>query len=325
MSGVEFLRSVRILSALEPDEIAIVEQYLQEVSCSPGDAVFQQGDEGRELFIVREGRVVVRVRASEGTDVDVAELGDGDFFGEMAIFEAAPRSATCVAVDGGRLLRLRKDDFFALMAGYPRLASKILYRMVSITTGRLNTTSSFLSDLVQWGEGARRRAVTDDLTGLYNRRHLDSVLDQRYADARIRRSTFSLIMMDLDRFHEINDRFGQAFGDQVIAAVAPSVRESIRAGDIAGRYGGDEFVILFPDGGADDAFTCAEAIRTAVERVRVEAPDGSLVSVTTSQGIAEFPRHGLTVDQIKAAADQALYAAKDAGRNRVAIAEFRPA
>ncbi len=320
MSDVGFLQSVDILSTLEPDELAIVEKYLRDVSCAPGDAVFQQGDEGRDLFIVRDGRVVVRVRASEGADVDVAELGDGDFFGEMAIFEAAPRSATCVAVDGGRLWRLKKDDFFALMDEHPGLASKILYRMVSITTGRLNTTSSFLSDLVQWGEGARRRAVTDDLTGLYNRRHLDSVLDQRLADARAKHARFSLIMMDLDRFHAVNDRYGQAFGDQVIAAVAPSIRDNIRDGDIAGRYGGDEFVILFPDCVAEDALACAEAIRKSVERLRIDAPDGSKVSVTTSQGIAEYPRHGESVDQIKEAADQALYAAKEAGRNRAAVA-----
>jgi diguanylate cyclase (GGDEF)-like protein len=312
------LQSVDILSHLTADELEIFQRFLVEVTCDPGEAVFHQGDEGRDLYIVGEGRVAIRVRAPEGADVDVAELGPGDFFGEMSIFEDAPRSATCAMVDGGRLYRLRKEDFFSLMDQHPRTAIKVMYRMVNITTGRLTKTSSFLSGLVQWGEGARRRAITDDLTGLYNRRYLDAVLEQQIAEAKVKNATFSLIMMDLDRFHAINDAYGQQFGDALIAAVAPPLRAALDDEAIAARYGGDEFTVIVPGRSADEALRSAEAIRSAVEALEFSGPEG-VVRVTSSQGVAEFPRHGSTLEAIKEAADSALYRAKESGRNRATI------
>lgn len=316
MISAHLLRSVDILANLTHDELEVLERFLTEVICAPNDEVFHQGDEGRDLYIVGEGRVAIRVRAPEGVDVDVAELGPGDFFGEMAIFEDAPRSATCVMVDGGRIYRLKKKDFFSFMERYPRTAIKVMYRMVNITTGRLTNTSSFLSDLVQWGEGARRRAITDDLTGLYNRRYLDSVLEQQVAQATVRNHVFSLIMMDLDRFHVVNDAYGQTFGDELIAAVAPSLRDALGPDDTAARYGGDEFTIILPETTASRARERAEKIRTAVGALEIPGPAGT-VRITVSQGIAEFPRHGATLEAIKEAADRALYRAKEAGRNRV--------
>jgi diguanylate cyclase (GGDEF)-like protein len=314
------LRKVGILSNLDREELGILQEFLEEAECSQGETVFHQGEEGRDLYIVSDGHVAIRVKTPDGADVDVAELGPGDFFGEMAIFEDASRSATCVMVDGGRLYRLRKSDFFSLMDRHPQTATKIMYRMVNITTERLNNTSSFLSDLVQWGEGARRRAITDDLTGLYNRRYLDGALEQQIAEALVKNGLFSLIMMDLDRFHEVNDAYGQDFGDQLIAAVAPAVREALGGDAIAARYGGDEFTIILPGQTSERALARAEAIRVAVEALEVPGPSG-IVKVTTSQGVAEFPRHGRTVEAIKEAADRALYRAKEAGRNRATVCE----
>ena len=318
MISEELLEQVDILATLSPEELGIFQGFLEEVECAPEDVVFHQGEEGRDLYIVGEGNISIRIRAPEGVDVDVAELGPGDFFGEMAIFEDAPRSATCVMTGQGRLYRLRKRDFFSLMERHPRTATKVMYRMVNITTARLNHTSSFLSDLVQWGEGARRRAITDDLTGLYNRRYLDGALEQQVVETRIRNGVFSLIMMDLDRFHVINDTYGQQFGDSLIAAVAPSVRAALGERDIPARYGGDEFTIILPASSSDEALAVAETIRSSVESLEVQAPDG-IVRVTTSQGIAQFPRDGADVESVKEAADQALYRAKEAGRNRAMV------
>ncbi|MEE8440527.1 MAG: GGDEF domain-containing protein [Spirochaetia bacterium] len=317
---IGFLQGVDIFSTLDHDELAIVHRYLQNVTCRPDQAVFHQNDNETDLYIVREGTVAVRVGTSEGVEVDIAQFGEGDFFGEMSLFEDAPRSATCVMTDGGKLFRLRKADFFSVMADHPGTAIKVMSRMASITAGRLQSTSAFLTDLVQWGENARRRAITDDLTGLHNRRFLDDALDEQLAQAKVGGDRFSLIMMDLDRFHGINDAHGQPFGDEVIAAVALPVADSIGETDIAARYGGDEFVIILPARGAEESLEIAERIRTSVEGLRVTAPNGDLVSVTTSQGIAEYPRHAADVETLREQADKALYVAKEAGRNRAAIA-----
>ena len=321
MTGKEisFLQSVDIFSTLDQDELTVMRRYLEEVTCNPDEAVFHQSDDGTDLYIVREGTVTIRVRASEGVEVDLAQLGEGDFFGEMSLFEDAPRSATCVMTEGGRLFRLRKADFFSLTAEHPEAAIKVMSRMASITAGRLQSTGAFLSDLVQWGENARRRAITDDLTGLHNRRYLDDALGEQLAQAKVRGARFSLIMMDLDKFHAINDDHGQPFGDEVIAAVAAPVADSIGETDIAARYGGDEFVIILPGRTAEESLEIAEKVRVAVERLQITSPDGKFVSVTTSQGIAEYPQHAKDVEALKELADKALYAAKEAGRNRAVI------
>ena len=316
---IDFLQHVDIFSTLDESELTIVRRHLEEVTCNPDAAVFHQSDDGTDLYIVREGTVAIRARASEGVEVDLAKLESGDFFGEMSLFEDEPRSATCVMPEGGQLFRLSKADFLSLMSKHAETAIKVMSKMASITAGRLQNTGAFLTDLVQWGEGARRRAITDDLTGLHNRRFLDDALEEQMAQARVRGARLSLIMMDLDRFHAINDAYGQQFGDEVIAAVAPSVAQSIEESDIAARYGGDEFVVILPTRTAEQTMEVAERIRTSVELLQITSPTGEPVPVTTSLGIAEYPRHASDLEALKEHADKALYAAKEAGRNRAAI------
>ena len=316
---IGFLKQVEILSTLDDDELTTVRRYLKAVTCDPAETVFHQDDHGKDLFIVRAGTVAVRVRASGGTEVEIAELQEGDFFGDMALFEDAPRSASCLMPAGGEVYRLRRSDFFSLMADHPATAIKVMSKMASITAGRLQNASAFLTDLVQWGDGARRRAITDDLTGLHNRRYLDDALDEQLAQAKVRGGRLSLIMMDLDRFHEINDAHGQPFGDKVIAAVAPSVGGNIGDTGIAARYGGDEFVVILPSRTAEETEEIAEAIRQSIAKLAITSPTGDPVPVTTSLGIAEYPRHAHDVESLKETADKALYVAKESGRNRAAI------
>jgi diguanylate cyclase (GGDEF)-like protein/PAS domain S-box-containing protein len=167
-----------------------------------------------------------------------------------------------------------------------------------------------------------RLARTDALTGVHNRHHLFEFAAHEFDVARRYGHALSIIMFDLDRFKEVNDNFGHAVGDQVLKQVTQVACSQLREVDLLGRYGGEEFLVILPNTGAQQARLLAERIRSGVEALRVETDKGS-VSVTLSIGITEMshaPQDG-SVDDLIRHADEALYLAKKSGRNRVVIYE----
>jgi diguanylate cyclase (GGDEF)-like protein len=157
---------------------------------------------------------------------------------------------------------------------------------------------------------------TDSLTGLFNRRHMHEVL-ARHASAAVRQGhDLSVAVADIDRFKNINDSLGHPAGDQVLVALADTLRRSIRAEDVVGRLGGEEFLLVLPYTNLADAARVAERIRSAVETTPV-AVGGSEVQFTVSIGCATGVSDGVL--QLLDRADAALYEAKSAGRNRVVV------
>jgi len=164
-----------------------------------------------------------------------------------------------------------------------------------------------------------RRAGTDALTGLASRRALEEALQQEAARLGRRVGGFSLVLLDLDHFKAVNDRYGHPKGDEVLRAVGRLLRHQARNIDLPARIGGEEFAVLLVDCGRAGAVAFAERFRTALSRLRMETPEGEL-TVTASLGVAEGAP-GMTVDEIVAAADVALYRAKRSGRDAVVVAE----
>lgn len=160
----------------------------------------------------------------------------------------------------------------------------------------------------------RQSAVTDPLTGIRNRRGLEELLERALAEAQEARVPLSLIVIDCDNFKEINDRAGHEFGDALLVEVAEALTRSLPAGAEAGRLGGDEFVVMLPSRGADAAETVGSALRTVLADGLTDAG----FPLRISAGISTFPFDGATATALLRAADQALYAAKGAGKDRVA-------
>ncbi len=167
----------------------------------------------------------------------------------------------------------------------------------------------------------RQQALHDPLTGLYNRRYLDETLEREFARATRDGHPISVIMMDIDHFKEVNDNYGHAAGDLVLELIGRELRERTRSGDVACRYGGEEFVIVLPDTSVVAAYKRAEELRAALERAEATWMEDRLAP-TFSLGVAAFPVHGASPEAVLAAADAALYQAKSEGRNRSAV--FRP-
>jgi diguanylate cyclase (GGDEF)-like protein len=171
---------------------------------------------------------------------------------------------------------------------------------------------------------AEVRAATDSLTGLPNKRVVGDTLKRMVAQAARTLTPVALILIDLDHFKDINDRFGHPVGDQTLASVGEVLRSALRASDFAGRNGGEEFAVVLPDTDVAAAALIAEKLRLAISEITVPSPE---VVVTASLGIAVYPDPATTTERLERLADAALYTAKRAGRNRAEVAiisEDRP-
>ncbi|HEY6805515.1 MAG TPA: tetratricopeptide repeat-containing diguanylate cyclase [Pyrinomonadaceae bacterium] len=167
---------------------------------------------------------------------------------------------------------------------------------------------------------AEHLAITDALTGLFNRRQLLELAEREVTLANRYHRTLSLIIFDLDHFKRVNDTFGHVAGDRVLVAISHFVQRTVRKCDIIGRYGGEEFALLLPETSEDKARAMFERIRGSIEEMKIELDEGT-TSVTISAGIAEVDHRSRrdTLEQLLDRADKALYAAKAAGRNQVKV------
>jgi diguanylate cyclase (GGDEF)-like protein len=164
-----------------------------------------------------------------------------------------------------------------------------------------------------------RLSTTDPVTGLRTRRYAAEVLNIEWIRARRYRTPLSVMMADLDHFKHVNDKYGHPAGDAVLRGVSEVLRQTLRAPDVGGRYGGEEILVILPQTDRDGAAQMADRWRQQVEAASFRAPDGRSVGVTVSIGVASFDLAQAMPDELVAAADAALYRAKDAGRNRVEL------
>ncbi len=165
------------------------------------------------------------------------------------------------------------------------------------------------------------KAIVDGLTKLYTKRHFLEQLDAAINMARRHRQTFSLVLVDIDHFKQVNDTYGHLTGDHVLVGVADALRKALRKSDAAFRYGGEELAMLLPETDAAGAARLAERVRSRLEKMKFKAEDGRRLKVTASFGVAEFRADMQAANALIEAADAALYRAKEGGRNRVVAAE----
>ncbi|MDA0352355.1 MAG: GGDEF domain-containing protein [Chloroflexi bacterium] len=168
-----------------------------------------------------------------------------------------------------------------------------------------------------------RLAKIDPLTGVLNRRALFDRLGAEFRRSRRYGRSLTVLMIDIDHFKQVNDGYGHATGDAVLTACARQMASNIRESDEIGRYGGEEFAVILPETALADGAIVAEKLRAGIEALRVPVPDGgAAVQVTVSVGVAAIPDLATTDEQaLLNRADEALYAAKNSGRDRVILAD----
>ncbi|MDQ3187227.1 MAG: diguanylate cyclase [Pseudomonadota bacterium] len=206
-----------------------------------------------------------------------------------------------------RLIATRNDEVGHLTQVFNQMADRLRHSHAEImaTNQAIQQQNRVLETL----------SITDSLTGLYNRSKLDAILSDQLARFKRTQREFTLLMMDVDYFKTLNDTYGHITGDEILAAVARILVQSIRSIDYAARYGGDEFIIILVETSAELALKTAERIRSQVEAMRYKADD-TTITITVSIGIVQCQPDDMIPTAVFARADRALYEAKHAGRNR---------
>jgi two-component system cell cycle response regulator len=283
--------------------------------------------EGYRVTTCGEGRDAIRRVRTEPPDLVLLDmiLPDMDGLEVLRVLKARPEEhfvpviLLSVKADlDSRVtgLRIGADDFLAK----PFADAEILARAAAML--RIKSLQDQL-----WSAKAQleKLSVTDGLTGLYNRRHFEERLRDEFRRAHRYSDPFSLIMLDLDHFKDVNDRYGHLLGDEVLRSTAGLLRASVRELDICSRYGGEEFAVILPKTHVQGALTVAERILVEMRRKSLvgEATGSGAreeVRVTTSIGIAFYPSKDVTSPEMLVKfADEALYRAKHEGRNTICL------
>lgn len=302
-STVDLLARVPLLKDLSSDELLTLAERTHRETFGPDEIIVHIGMPGRSLYLLVAGQVQV-LYPSRNADFELARLGPGDFFGEMALLNDKPRSATVRALGDVEALVLDKDEFRRVVSETAGMALHLLSAL-SVRIRNADEQISTLSD----------EAVHDPLTRLLNRRAFHERMAEEVDRHRRYGSQFSLLMIDLDRFKAVNDTLGHGAGDQVLSWIGRILLEHTRAADTAFRIGGEEFAVLCPSTEPEMARIAAERLVDVVAEAR--PPTGLEVHLTMSAGYASCPTHATTFEDLYWAADQALLRAKAGGRNQV--------
>ena len=266
------------------------------------------------LYIVLRGALAVLADTRTGmADGTISKVLPGESVGEQSVLDEQINLATITALEESDLLVIEADIVWQLIDQSNVLARNLL-RLLSF---RIRAAGATLRRREKVGEFYRQLSMVDGLTGLYNRAWLNDRLPAMVAQSHAAATPLSLIMVDLDHFKQFNDRHGHQAGDMALRAAAGALSSALRPSDCAARYGGEELIVVLPDTGEKVALMVARRLCEHLQHTAVL--DGmALPHITASFGVAsladEQDEHGLI-----AAADAALYRAKDGGRNRVSL------
>lgn len=225
-----------------------------------------------------------------------------------------------LAAQGETLGLLYVEDKTTLVASSPQAVQfeqATLSRRANAVAERVSLALANL----RLRELLRNQSIRDPLTGLYNRRYLEESLNRELQRAKRAGRNLSLVMLDLDHFKHFNDTFGHPVGDILLKEVAGLIKSRVRAGDLACRYGGEEFSLIIAEVDTEGAQKCVESIREAIKHLSLHHRGQTLGTITVSAGVAAYPAHADTSEDLIRAADEALYQAKQAGRDRIVIYE----
>lgn len=279
-----------------------------------GDVLVNAGKINCSLYLLLSGGLSVYLPGRE--ESPVADLEVGESVGEISVIDRQPASANVIATTPSRLIEIDEE----LLWQIARESHGVALNLLAILSKRLRHGNLVIDKIQQKMQAYEQDSLIDPLTGLFNRRWLDSTLERLIQRSAQSKQPLSIIMIDIDHFKGYNDSHGHQAGDQALRTVAEVITEHLRPDDTIARYGGEEFLALLPNTALDLAISIGERLRLNVKEFLVPGTmDKQLPSVTISLGIAQH-LNGQSGSELIGRADKAMYNAKRKGRDRVCAA-----
>jgi diguanylate cyclase (GGDEF)-like protein len=305
LSGLELLRG------LGPELLDLVVGRCPLFELRPGATLLAAGQTNDEIFILLRGEL--NVFLDDSREHPVAVLRTGDTVGELSAIDKKPTSASVVAHEYSLLMSIDETMFWHIVHASHGFAVRLMLKVAERMRAN-NTTVQVNRELCAHFEAV---ALSDALTGVHSRRWLDETLPRLCDRHRFDGKPMSIAVVDVDHFKRINDQYGHQTGDMVLVEIAKNMRDKLRPTDFIARFGGEEFVLIFPHTSLAGGAVAAERLREAVSVAVLKTREGTQIPCATiSIGLAEL-HADQDVPRLLRTADEALYRAKHKGRNRI--------
>jgi diguanylate cyclase (GGDEF)-like protein len=305
-----------LFQSVNPDSIRKWIDQCPMESYSPGTVLLNPREENDTMYVMVEGRVSIRLESLDNPPL--THVGEGECLGEMSIFDGKNPSAWVRCETPVTTLNIQRETLLNLIDHSHGVARNLLY----LLSNRLRSGNEAVTGSQLLQREYEQHANVDVLTALHNRRWINSFFNRLVSRLNQDESLpmMTVMMVDVDHFKPFNDTHGHLAGDHALRSVADILKESIRPTDMVARYGGEEFLVILPDTTSDQAEVVAERIREQMEGTSIAMGDKFFPPLTVSLGVAQL-YDGDDFNSLINAADNALYDAKQGGRNKVVIAQ----
>ncbi len=310
--GFTELNPLRVLYNVAPEAVDGLLESCEIATFDKGESVIEPGQKNLYLYIILTGRLIVYIE--NDSSMTPVYLETGQTVGEMSVIDSSPTSAKVDAVAYTRLLKISEEKFWRLID----VSHQFAKNMLLLLANRMRMDDSIIRESISLKNRFEEQTTLDPLTTLNNRRWLDTNFPKIINRCNYGQQPLSIMMVDIDHFKGVNDTYGHLVGDEVLRVVAEIIKNSIRPNDFSCRYGGEEFIVIFPGTSHENAMIPAERLRLRIEEKTKEvALEKNIPAVTISGGIGSRSEESQDQESIVKVADQNLYKAKESGRNKI--------
>ncbi|WP_329604489.1 GGDEF domain-containing protein [Undibacterium curvum] len=314
---VEDIQLFRDISEQNLPLIRHILSHCAVVSARTGQIVLDANSSGSRLYVVLQGALGISKLNDDNNHIEntITQYLPGECVGELSVLDEETHSATVTAIQDSELLVIEAETMWRLIEESNGVARNLL----QLLSFRIRAANAQIRSRQKVGEFYRQLSMVDGLTGLHNRAWLNNQLPALVQQAQANTTALSIILVDLDHFKRFNDTYGHVLGDDALQTAAKVLNAGLRPTDFAARYGGEEMMVILPGTAQKQAYTVAQRLCNRLAKARVfHEHNKALPHITGSFGVATLSEEQ-DFSALIEAADQALYRAKEAGRNQVAL------